>query len=212
MTTDSTAAIDTPDIGRVTWEAEGMEGGPYHSRKLHVPTGSSGLTLGRGYDMKERSSASIAQDLVDAGVSPDTAALISQAAGLTGAAARQFIQDRHLETFEITPAGQKALFLHTYAALKKDVQRISDKPEVVQAYGACALDSTDPAIVDILVDLRFRGDYTGASRAWVQRPAARNDLPAFIQTMKDAANWTNVPRDRFQRRYAFLELALAAKA
>ena len=154
--------------------------------------------------MKERSSASIAQDLRDAGVPPDAAMAISQAA-------RQFIRDRHLEAFEVSPAVQKALFLRTDAALKKDVQRLSDKPEVVQAYGACALDNTDPAIVDILVDLRFRGDYTGSSRAFVQRPAARKDLPAFTLVMKDAANWTKVPKDRFQRRHAFLALASTAR-
>jgi hypothetical protein len=45
-----------PTRGLITFEAEGVENqsSPYHSRYFHVPTPSSGLTIGRGYDMKER--------------------------------------------------------------------------------------------------------------------------------------------------------------
>mgnify|MGYP006875700117 CR=1 FL=1 len=34
--------------GLLTFESEGHEGGPYHSRTLHVPSHTSGLTIGRG--------------------------------------------------------------------------------------------------------------------------------------------------------------------
>ncbi len=37
-----------PNLGRLTFEAEGNEKGPYHSRILHVPSPFSGPTLGRG--------------------------------------------------------------------------------------------------------------------------------------------------------------------
>ena len=43
--------MQEPKEGKVTFNSEGTEGGFFHSRKLHVPTASSGLTLGRGYDM-----------------------------------------------------------------------------------------------------------------------------------------------------------------
>ncbi|MEX0729512.1 MAG: hypothetical protein WED00_03675 [Aquisalimonadaceae bacterium] len=42
----------TPQKGLLTFEAEGTEGGRFHSRHLHVPSGMSGLTLGRGYDFR----------------------------------------------------------------------------------------------------------------------------------------------------------------
>ena len=35
-----------------TFDAEGFEGGKLHTRKPHVPTDSSGLTVGRGFDLR----------------------------------------------------------------------------------------------------------------------------------------------------------------
>ena len=207
----TSAAPEAPSVGLVTWDSEGTEGGRFHSRVLCVPSDSSGLTIGRGYDMKERQPASIAADLTAAGAAAADAAKISQAAHLSGAAAKKFIVDHKLASFEISKVAQVALFMTTYNALKADVARICAKPDVVATFGACDLAKTDPAIVDILVDLRFRGDYTGSSRSLVQKAAAKNDLPAFAAALQKAANWPNVPRDRFNRRSAFVAQALAAK-
>ena len=55
-----------PNRGRLTFDAEGQEGGPFHSRHLHVPSSASGLTIGRGYDMKRRSKSDVRDDLADA--------------------------------------------------------------------------------------------------------------------------------------------------
>ena len=205
------AAPEAPSVGLVTWDAEGTEGGRFHSRTLSVPSDSSGLTIGRGYDMKERSAATIAADLGAAGVPAADASKISKAAGLSGAAARKFITDQKLGSFEISKPAQLALFMTTYNALKADVARICAKPDVVAAFGACDLTKTDRAIVDILVDLRFRGDYNGTSRALVQKVAAQNDLAGFAAALQKAGNWPNVPADRFNRRAAFLAQAVAAR-
>lgn len=214
MATTDTAAPDdlNPSYGLLTWHAEGQEGGPFHSRVFCVPSDSSGLTIGRGYDMKEKTAATIAQDLVSAGVSPADAALIAKAAGLSGGAARKFIDDHQLRGFEIAKPTQKQLFHITYGRLKADVERISAKPDVVAAYGACDWPHIDPAVVDLVVDLRFRGDYTGTSRALVQKLLSRSDLPGLAQVMKQRANWANVPNDRFKRRCDFLDAALAARS
>ena len=209
--TTPSAAPEAPSVGLVTWDSEGTEGGRFHSRTLCVPSDSSGLTIGRGYDMKERSAASIAADLSAAGVAAADATKISKAAGLSGAAAKKFITDQQLGSFEISKPAQVALFMTTYNALKADVARICAKPDVVATFGACDMAKTDPAIVDILVDLRFRGDYTGSSRGLVQKAAAQNDLAGFAAALQKAANWTNVPKDRFNRRSAFMASALAAK-
>ena len=210
-TSAAPAAPEAPSVGLVTWESEGTEGGRFHSRTLSVPSDSSGLTIGRGYDMKERKDAAIAADLSAAGVPAADAARISKAAGLSGAAAKKFISDQKLGSFEISKPAQVALFLTTYNALKADVARICAKPDVVAAFGACDLAKTDRAIVDILVDLRFRGDYTGSSRGLVQKAAAKNDLAGFAAALQNPAHWPNVPRDRFNRRAAFLANALAAQ-
>ena len=210
-TNDPTAADPVPPYGLITWEVEGNEGGPYHSRRLHVPSATSGLTLGRGYDMKHRSAAKIQQDLVAAGVPAADATKIAKAAGLAGDAAKKFIADQQLTSFEIAKPAQVALFLITYADEKAVVDRISAKPETVAAYGACDWSKIDQAVIDLLVDLKYRGDYTPDSRRLVQPLAARNDLAGLAQAMRVRTNWPNVPKDRFERRVAFLDKALAAR-
>lgn len=200
----------TPSVGLVTWESEGQEGGPYHSRKLTVPSDSSGLTVGRGYDMKERKKTDIIQDLMASQVSLADATVIAGAAGLSGESAKDFIVRNKLENFEISKTGQKLLFLLTYEGIKADVKRICSKADVVEKYGATDWNKLDPAIIDILVDLRFRGDYTPRARALIQRFVAANDLPAFAKALNLSSNWTNVPRDRFNRRVAFINNALTA--
>lgn len=211
-TNDPSAADPVPPYGLITWEVEGNEGGPYHSRKLHVPSATSGLTLGRGYDMKNRSAAKIQQDLTTAGVPAADAAKIAKSAGLAGDAARKFIVDQQLTGFEISKPAQVALFLITYADEKAVVDRISAKPETVAAYGACDWAKIDQAVIDLLVDLKYRGDYTPDSRVLVQPLASRNNLAGLAQVMKLRTHWPNVPKDRFERRVAFLDKALAARA
>ena len=209
---DPKAQDPVPPYGLITWEVEGNEGGPYHSRKLHVPSATSGLTLGRGYDMKNRTAAKINQDLAAAGVPAADAAKIAKAAGLAGDAAKKFIADQQLASFEIEKPAQVALFLTTYADEKAVVDRISAKPDTVAAYGACDWAKIDQAVIDLLVDLKYRGDYTPDSRVLVQPLASRNNLAGLAQVMKQRTNWPNVPKDRFERRIAFLDRALAARA
>ena len=210
-TTNNGATAITPDVGIVTWESEGQEGGVYHSRVLHVPSDASGLTIGRGYDMKDRSAADIVQDLTDSDVLLVDATTLSTASGLQGDAAREFIKTNKLEKYEISKAGQKSLFLKTYAVIKSDVKRICTKADVVEKYGKCEWNKLNPAIVDILVDLRFRGDYTSGSRTLLQKDVVNNDLDAFAKVIKAPANWVNVPTDRRARRSKFVDQALAAK-
>ena len=62
------SALDLPETGRVTWDSEGSEGGRFHSRRPHVPSDSSGVTIGRGYDMKSRPRSAVLTDLLRAGV------------------------------------------------------------------------------------------------------------------------------------------------
>jgi len=66
---------------------------PGISNRLHWPGGGSGVTLGPGYDMKERTSSEIEKDLVGIGVDLAAAQAIGKAAGLKGAAAQTFASD-----------------------------------------------------------------------------------------------------------------------
>ncbi|WP_330769080.1 type VI secretion system tip protein TssI/VgrG [Burkholderia cepacia] len=63
------------------------------SRQLHWPGGSSGVTLGPGYDMSKRSAAEVRRDMITIGMNEKDATHISAAAGLAGDAARNFAKD-----------------------------------------------------------------------------------------------------------------------
>ncbi|CAM2063984.1 hypothetical protein SCOR_01375 [Sulfidibacter corallicola] len=190
--------------GLLTYEAEGMEGGPYHSRKLHVPSASSGLTIGRGYDMKEKQSSKIEGDLIEAKVPEPMAQTLARASGLAGQKAKDFIVGNQLEDFEISMESQEILFNLIYDELSKDVQRICNKPDCVAKYGPVDWTNLHPKIKDVLVDLRFRGDYTPKSRLLIQKIVSDNHLERFTASLTDQEAWRQVPPDRFQRRVDFL--------
>ncbi len=57
----------------------------------HYPGGASGVTIGPGYDMKFRSPEQIYEDLTRAGVDPETAYALTEAAHLSGSEAQEWI-------------------------------------------------------------------------------------------------------------------------
>ncbi len=201
----------TVPLGQLTFDAEGLEKpGRYFSRRLHVPGPWSGATIGRGYDMRERSRNEIVADLTAAGLAKVTAEKLAQARGLKGPQARDFIRAKGLGAIEVTPKQQKALFVLTYKELEGDVIRICTKADVVAKYGALTWDALDLAIRDLVVDLRYRGDYTGATREKVQPPAVKNDLTSFTRALSNEDYWVGqrgVPRNRFRRRRDYLQRA-----
>ncbi len=199
-----------PESGRLTFDAEGQEGGPYDSRHFHVPTASSGLTIGRGYDMKMRTKTEVRDDLLSASIDPSKAALISQAATLKGDEAEEFVEENDLENFRITQEEQLKLFEIEYERKVRDTRRLATKADVTEAYGATDWDNLENAIAEVLVDLRFRGDYTPSCRRFLQTHVAKNDLDGFAQELSNRDRWPNVPTDRFNRRRDFCNAAVAA--
>ena len=118
--------------GQLTFDAEGLETrGRYFSRVPHVPGPWSGVTIGRGYDMKEKSGEKIRSDLIAAAINPEIAEKFALASGLSGDKAKEFIRAHNLEQVEISPEQQKKLFITTYDELEKDVIRICNKADVV---------------------------------------------------------------------------------
>lgn len=66
------------------------------SNVLHWPKGASGVTLGPGYDMKERSADTIVADMMAIGINRETAQKIAKGAGLSSATnptAARFVKD-----------------------------------------------------------------------------------------------------------------------
>ena len=197
--------ITPPSYGLVTWESEGAEGGRYHSRKLHVPSSSSGLTIGRGYDCKRKPELQIYNDLISSGVEDKFATLLKHATNLSGTTAAQFIIDNDLLDFQVSAEIQEKLFKISYDLEKSEVQRICRKTQVEKIYGVTDWDSLNCAIKDITIDLKFRGDYTPSLRRIIQKHIAENNLSEFKQIIKDKNNWSNVPQDRFKRRSLFMD-------
>lgn len=187
--------------GQLTFDAEGTEGGRYHSRAAHVPSvGASGVTIGRGYDVGQHGSQQAIEALTGAGVSPEQAAILAEAAGKKQGSAQSWLAQNQGRLEELTPEQQKALFETTYGDMAADVQRISSKSDTRAAYGEVDLDAVDPTVRDLLVDLRYRGDYTPATRRGVQPLAAADDLAGMAAHLADRDQWSSVPADRFARR------------
>jgi GH24 family phage-related lysozyme (muramidase) len=81
------------------------------SNRLHHPSSGSGVTLGPGYDMKDRTAAQIRTDMAAIGVPAGPAAVVSGGAGLSGAAASAFVKANRTAV-NITRE-QEALLLRT---------------------------------------------------------------------------------------------------
>lgn len=196
------ASIDdyTPDKGKLTFINEGHEQGPFHSRKLHVPSNDSGLTIGRGYDMKERKQSQIQSELVAAGVSLANAEKIAKAASLKGVDAKKFIVDNNLSDFEIDMAAQKKLFELVYQEKERYAKHLCTKPDVTKKFGECNWDNLDSNIRELVVDLTYRGDYTPNLRAKMQKAIITQDFDALVKSLSNKANFSKIDNNRFNAR------------
>jgi len=197
-------SITKPIDGDLTWEAEGQEGGLYHSRKFHIPSINSGLTIGRGYDMKDKNAVQIKSDFIKSGIDAATSTIISKVAGKKGNQAELFIIDNDLLDFEISATAQLKLFNIIYKKLEDDVKRICSKSDTVLEYGEVDWDNLDKVIKTVLIDLRYRGDYTSSSRMKIQQHVSNNDLIKFKEVINETANWVGVPDLRRKQRITYL--------
>lgn len=163
--------------GQITFDSEGQDAADsrYFSRMIHWPGGSSGVTLGRGYDMKDRTEASVNADLVACGLSETRAAAFAKGASLSGTEARDFVTKNRTTLGEITLAQQRALFLLAYAA-KADYAEGFYGRVTKDISGAPAWSDLHPAIRDVAVDFAYQGTSKAEFRA-----IAENDIDSLIR-------------------------------
>jgi hypothetical protein len=194
-------AVPPPSRGVLTWESEGTEGGPNHSRVAHVPTKGSGVTIGRGYDMKERNEAAVQADLTSAGVPAATARSFAGGARLAGSKAEEFIFDNELLDLEITAAAQLSLFKTVYVEYVKKAKRLTN------SFSAQSVDWNllDARIQDVLVDLGYRGDFNLTNWLFLQEHVVKNDFDAFAQEISNDKKWPKLPPDRLKRRKEYVK-------
>ncbi|WP_077342367.1 hypothetical protein [Pseudocolwellia agarivorans] len=200
----TTVSITQPSYGVLTWDAEGTEGGRYHSRCFHVPSERSGLTIGRGYDMREKTASKISTHLIQAGISCEVANVILLAAGKIGKDAELFIIENDLLDYEISAKAQLKLFEIIYKEMEADVKKICNKSITTKTYGKTDWATLHVKIKNVLIDLRFRGDYHPTSRKFLQKHVADNDLALFKDEIKKEKNWANVPAARRQARTKYI--------
>lgn len=193
--------------GQLTFDAEGTDepGSRYFSRRVHWPGGASGVTIGRGFDMRHRNSHDIREALRAAGVPLADLYYLGRGSGLYGTEARIWCGQAPQEAFVLSLEAQHRLFLATYDELASDTDRILRKADVLAAYGrAPAWDRLPPMARDILVDLRYRGDFTPRTRKTVMPPVVSGDMEALAAVMADRDLWADVPADRWRRRAQYL--------
>ncbi|MFN8393493.1 MAG: TIGR02594 family protein [Bacteroidia bacterium] len=199
--------------GQVTFDAEGQDSGRYFSRVLHWPGGNSGVTIGRGYDLGSRTAKEVIGHCTAAGIPESQSSLLSGGAGLKGEPAGEWVTKNKAKFGEISHDQQKVLFEVVYGEMKQSVVNISEKKAAKDKYGDVDFEKLHPAIMEMLVDLRYRGDYTPKSREWIQPLVVKNDLKGFAAAISDK-KWMNdygVPKGRYDARKAFMDAALAGK-
>jgi hypothetical protein len=207
----------------------GWEKGQKSTSPHWPPNDASGVTIGGGYDMGSRDLNEVYKDLVGSGVEVDLAEIIAQGAGKQGRSA-----NKHLDTtvlykgntvrygdLKITEKQQEELFLRTYPWYAEEARRLATKNDVTQKFGETNWDTLDAGIKDVIIDMRFRGDYSPQAREFkapgdskmLQEYIADNDvdgfkrsLTAYHKTVVDKAdsNIKNGLRNRFSAREELL--------
>lgn len=170
------------------------------------------MTIGRGYDLGQQASANA--DLVQIGVTDPFKSWLVGSQGLSGAGAQSRFNSasEDIRNSTITRKQQYDIFMISYQRLEDDVKRICQKPDTIRVYHSNPQATPEQAwsdipekIKEILVDLRYRGDYTPRARSLIQRYAYSGDLNSFGNVLSTRSNWQNVPEERFNQRVSFYE-------
>lgn len=188
-----------------TFDAEGVEAhGRFFSRAISWPRlGNSGVTIGRGYDMGLRKPSQIIRELSLAGMSTEDARFLSKAAFKRGAEAGEFVRNFKSSAPVMSLEVQRNLFEKvTTPEMINDIKRIFNKQDVVSTYGRTSWDELSPAAQELLFDLRYRGDYTPATRKVLQSFLVNKDYEGLRSVINDSAYWQSrgVPAARIRER------------
>lgn len=206
------SAVVSPQAS-LTFNNEGQskdEDKPFYTLKAHHPDTNSGVTIGKGYDMKHRSENEIKQHLKAAGVNDENASKLAKGAGKIGKEANDFIATDDVKDIRLTNEQEIALFNVVYLEAQKDVERICSKPDINKVYGTCDWSQIDSGIKAFAIDLRFRGDYSGSDgfneRANIQKAIQTNDYDTLITVASDKTKWKgNLDNNRFSARIQHLK-------
>ena len=145
--------------GQVTFDAEGNDiaSSPYFSRVVHWPGNSlSGVTIGRGYDLGNRTQDDVYADLIRAGVPSTQAIKIAKGAQLKGSLASEFVKDNKSAIGEISHEQQVRLFDLIYPSYVQRARNNYDSWTATEN-SRVLWDNLFQKIRDILVDFVYQG-------------------------------------------------------
>ncbi|EKM5761500.1 peptidoglycan-binding protein [Cronobacter turicensis] len=174
---------------------------PSFSRILHWPgTYASGVTLGRGYDMGNRSAGDILFHLRQAGIEEYKAQICARASGLKGRTAARFVQDYGRFTGEITHLQQIKLFETVYP----DYVNLAKNYYIKYTQGkfiisdAPAWSALNKRIKDVYVDIIFQGV---TDIKILVACVARNDCEQLITLIRNTRSYMDYENNRHRIGY-----------
>ncbi len=136
------------------------------------PEGKSGVTIGHGYDCKERSYKEIYSDLTAAGIPAETAKQFGECSGLEGAKAQAKAKELS-KTVSITLQQDVALFNITYpryeAAAIKDITKHGGNPSKMT-----------PRTLEVAVDIVYNAGRFGPK---MQAAFGQPDINAAVRKL-----------------------------
>lgn len=216
--------------GELTINGEGAGDETLH---LHWPGNSaSGVTIGYGYDLGQRSKTEIRGHMSAAGLPESQIAILENASGVMGSAAGAFVTNNSAAFGSITEAQRVSIFQNIMPQYESRARGRA----TTEFYGAGAANyNTDwqltdeqynalhPAIHELLVDLTFQGAYSngsswGGSYARINPILVSDDdnitkMENLVQALRDYLAEGNLPSGAPRRtnlRIQMLESAIAA--
>lgn len=192
--------------GQFTFDAEGRDyltavepfrqppNTPYFSRILHWPGGLSGVTIGRGYDMKMRSSGTILSDMKQAGIEDYKSVICSKASGLSGRNAMDFVKYYGPLVGEISHVQQVRLFENTFSVYISTAERIYKRTSP----NSSNWNDINNKIKDIFYDTLYQGN---TSAKEMVRSIASNNKDDVVKYIEKYAPGNGTSRDLLRIRY-----------
>lgn len=168
----------------------------FYSRKLHHPSMNSGPTIGRGYDLSQKTVEQVRKELQAASFSPNKIELLIKGVGLIGNEAKKFITEN--KNFEISLEEQQNLFSLIYPIYQKETAKLFKEN----------WDKIPATYQEILVDLRYRGDITKSRKPFIDlaiQKLVKGENEDFDNFIKDDSWKTHCNKDRIERRVKKLE-------
>ncbi|MDT3641182.1 peptidoglycan-binding protein, partial [Cronobacter sakazakii] len=154
---------------------------PCFSRILHHPSIGSGVTIGRGYDMKKRSAGEILFTLRQAEIEEYKSQICAKASFLSGKKASSFIELYGPLVGEITHQQQIRLFELSYKE-KKDYAKNVYNRSVADIKNALSWEQIELKVRDVFVDTIYQGNNTANEMAIIMaKGQSRSDIIDYLR-------------------------------